>query len=137
MVQIVGLGNGGQTAAIPLYQKGFNWIKFWIGMAFACCLCLLLAAAITFLILYILTQTGVIKQQFNTVTQGRLIGRLEDGKWVQGTKPNIGGFSLLISDSDLSHLNENNNNNLIDSHKINPVSKYDKFKSKYVNFRYA
>ncbi len=62
MVQLNGLEgvNGNVGQAIPLYQKGFNWIKYWLGFLFGCCLCLILAAAVTFIVLYILTQAGAI-----------------------------------------------------------------------------
>ena len=68
MTQLNVNGNVGQ--AIPLYQKGFNWIKYWLGFLFGCCLCLILAAAITFITLYILAQTGVIK---STRPSGRMM----------------------------------------------------------------
>ena len=79
MVQLTGLANSGQTAAIPLYQKGFDWIKFWLGFCFATCLCLLLAAAITFLVLYILAQTGVIKSIKTNNPIGRLVDKYSKG----------------------------------------------------------
>lgn len=65
MVQIQ--GNNTVSAAIPLYQKGFNWLKFWLGFCFATCLCIILAAAITFLTLYIIAQAGGFKT-------GRMMG---------------------------------------------------------------
>lgn len=128
MVQMVGLANNGQTAAIPLYQKGFNWIKYWIGFCFATCLCLLLAAAITFTVLYILAQTGVIKSINNN---GRI---MTNSRSIQ-TSNDI--YSL--KDTNTYVYENNNNNNIIKSNQIIPQSesKYDKFKSKYVNFRYA
>ena len=71
MVQLNGLeGNVGQ--AIPLYQKGFNWIKFLVGFLFGCCLCLLFTTAVTFLTLYILAQTGVISSTRTTIS-GRMM----------------------------------------------------------------
>lgn len=71
MVQLNGI-NGNVGQAIPLYQKGFNWIKYWLGFLFGCCLCLLFAAAVTFLILYILAQAGAIRSIRNS-TSGRMI----------------------------------------------------------------
>jgi hypothetical protein len=130
MVQMVGLANNGQTAAIPLYQKGFNWIKYWIGFCFATCLCLLLAAAITFTVLYILAQTGVIKSINNN---GRIITNSRSS--IQTSNDT---YSLKDTNTHV-YENNNNNNNIIESNQIVPKSesKYDKFKSKYVNFRYA
>ena len=125
---MVGLANNGQTAAIPLYQKGFNWIKYWIGFCFATCLCLLLAAAITFTVLYILAQTGVIKSINN------------NGRIITNSRSSIQTSNDTYSLKDTNtYVYENNNNNIIESNQIVPKSesKYDKFKSKYVNFRYA
>lgn len=62
MVQVINSGEGNTLGAIPLYQKGFNWLKYWLGFCFALVLWLLFAAATTFLVLYILAQSGAIKK---------------------------------------------------------------------------
>lgn len=69
MVQLLNQGDGNTLSAIPLYQKGFNWIKYWLGLCFGCCLCLIFMSAITFIVLYILAQAGAIKSTRN----GRMI----------------------------------------------------------------
>ncbi len=51
---------------IPLYQNGFNWLRFWLGCCLTLTLCILLATFITFLVLFTLTITG-------SIASGRMI----------------------------------------------------------------
>ena len=71
MVQVLNQGLNGNTvgAAIPLYQKGFNWLKFSLGFCLGCCLCLIFASAVTFIVLYILAHAGAIR----SVNNGRMM----------------------------------------------------------------
>ena len=123
MVQLNGLEgvNGNVGQAIPLYQKGFNWIKYWLGFLFGCCLCLILAAAVTFIVLYILTQAGAI-----TATR--------QGRMMPVNEPIVNGKRMdnhVISEQKLTTIF----NNYIDYQITNgPIrtfrSKYDRLKSR-------
>jgi hypothetical protein len=75
------------TGPIPLYQNGFNWLRFWLGCCLTLTLCILLATFITFLCLFCLTVTGAIGNGVN----GRML------------KPVDAAVASLS--------NENNNNN--------------------------
>ena len=58
---IVGVGgNDVVQGPIPLYQNGFNWLRFWLGCCLTLTLCILLATFITFLVLFILVVSGSI-----------------------------------------------------------------------------
>ena len=78
----LGLGGGNDVVQgpIPLYQNGFNWLRFWLGCCLTLTLCLLLATFITFLVLFILVVSG-------GIGQGRMMPTITNGVSTDGNIP--------------------------------------------------
>ena len=65
---------------IPLYQNGFNWLRFWLGCCLTLTLCFLLATFITFLVLFTLVVTGSIGQAGRMIQPTEVANLAESGK---------------------------------------------------------